>query len=70
MEDDAVVFDFPDGGALFEIAVFAGVKDDAIACFEGWSLCGRWGIEADPAILCFGDGAEEGSTFFAKFPVC
>lgn len=69
VEDDAIVFDFPDGGTLFEIAIFAGVEDDAVARFEWGVEGGGRGVEADPVVLCLGDGAEEGSAFFAEFAV-
>ena len=69
MKDDAVVLDSPDASALFEVAVFASIKNDAVTCFECGNLFGRWSVEANPAVLSFHDGAEEGAALFTKSSV-
>ena len=69
MENDAVVLDFPNACALFEVAVFSGVEDDAVAGFEGWVLFGRRNVETDPAVLGFGDGSEKGAALFPEATV-
>lgn len=69
VEDDAVVLNAPNTRALFEVAVFAGVEDDAVAGLECRDLFGWRGVEANPAVLGFDDGAEERATLFAKASV-
>ena len=68
-KDDAVVLHAPDAGSLLEVAVFASIKDDAVAGLECGDLFGRWGVETNPAVLGFDDGAEEGAALFAKAAV-
>lgn len=68
MENDAVIFDFPNRRALFEIAILSGIEDDSITRFERWDLLGRRSVEADPTVLCFDDGAEKRSAFFPNLP--
>lgn len=69
MEDDAVVLDAPDAGPLFEVSVFASIEDDAVTCLECGDLFGGRGVEANPSVLRFDDGAEEGAALFAKATV-
>ncbi len=69
MEDDAIVFDFPNGRTLFEIAVFSGIENDSVSCFEWGILSGRWSVQTDPTVLSFDDCSDEGSTFFSKLSV-
>ena len=52
VENDAVVLDFPDARALFEIAVFPGIEDHAVTRHDGNS--GELG-QLDPAGSAIGD---------------
>ncbi len=66
VEDESAIFDFPNAGALFEVAVFSSIEDHAIT----WSDGDAGGVgQGDPAAAAFIDGAEQGSAFFAEAAV-